>query len=113
MSKISIRVGIPPKQWEVDGLHETHRIWRDKQALLEQENVALKAQLAAHAEVVERLKKEKAELYQEAQHYRAVLQEMRDNTPAGQPQCWPHHHWYLATASKAINNAALAKLEAK
>jgi pyruvate formate-lyase activating enzyme-like uncharacterized protein len=56
MSEISIRVGIPPKQWEVDGLHETHRIWRDKQALLEQENVALKAQLAAHAEVVKAAK---------------------------------------------------------
>ena len=56
---------------------------------------------------VERLEAEKAEQYQRAQFYRVALQEIRDNTPAGQPNCWPHHHWYLAKASKAINHAEL------
>ena len=56
---------------------------------------------------VGRLEKEKAEQYQRAQFYRGVLQEIRDNTPAGQPNDWPHHHWYLSKASKAINHVAL------
>ena len=71
------------------------------------------AQSAAHNPIAEleakvaRLEKEKAEQYQRAQFYRGVLQEIRDNTPAGQPNDWPHHHWYLSKASKAINHVAL------
>ena len=67
----------------------------------------LEAQLAA-------LKKEKAEQYQLAQYYRVALQEIRDRTPANQHKEWPHHHWYLATATDAINhkpNSALLQGE--
>jgi hypothetical protein len=52
----------------------------------------------------ERLRHEKAEWYQTAQRYRLALQEIRDRTPANQHDEWPHHHWYLATASHAINH---------
>jgi hypothetical protein len=55
------------------------------------------------AEVV-RLKFGKAQWYQTAQHYRQALQEIRDATPANKHAEWPHHHFYLATASKAINH---------
>ena len=53
------------------------------------------------------LRRKKAEQYQLAQYYRSVLQEIRDKTPAGQHGEWPHHHWYLVTASDAINHKLL------
>jgi len=52
----------------------------------------------------ERLRHGKAEWYQTAQHYRQTLQEIRDATPANKPDEWPHHHWYLSKACKAINH---------
>jgi len=44
------------------------------------------------------------EQYQRAEYYRAALIEIRDKTPAYMHDEWPHHHWYLNKASKAINH---------
>ena len=52
----------------------------------------------------EKLREAKAEQYQLAQYYRAALQEIRDRTPANCYNDWPHHHWYLAKATEAINH---------
>ena len=51
-----------------------------------------------------KLREEKAQQYQLARYYRTVLQEIRDKTPANCHKEWPHHHWYLAKASAAINH---------
>jgi hypothetical protein len=75
---------------KADASAETNRLLSLKVAELE-------------AEVV-RLKFGKAQWYQTAQHYRQALQEIRDATPANKHAEWPHHHFYLATASKAINH---------
>ena len=55
---------------------------------------------------ITQLEQQLAEQRQLAQFYRAALQEIRDRTPANQPYEWPHHHWYLGVASKAINGAS-------
>ena len=68
---------------------------------------ALEAKVAEQAETIERLRREKTEQYQLAQYYRTTLQEIRDKTPANQHKKWPHHHWYLVTASDAINHKLL------
>ena len=52
----------------------------------------------------DKLREEKAQQYQLARYYRTALQEIRDKTPANCHKEWPHHHWYLAKASAAINH---------
>ena len=52
----------------------------------------------------DKLREEKAQQYQLARYYRTALQEIRDKTPANCHKEWPHHHWYLAKASTAINH---------
>lgn len=54
---------------------------------------------------IQRLREVNASTYQREQLYRTTLQEIRDATPANKHEVWPHHHWYLAKASEAVNHS--------
>lgn len=41
----------------------------------------------------------------ENQRLRDALQEIHDATPANRWKEWPHHHFYLCTARKALENS--------
>lgn len=50
-------------------------------------------------------KKMCVEAADEIERLRAALEKIRDATPANEHKKWPHHHFYLVVARKALKQS--------